>query len=143
MAKITLELNDTLQEHVDSAIEDVKALLETYLEENPDTDETPCLSNNLDYGGEVSQIIDDAVPFRTHEVKTTWFLHGDELEAAYENAGVGENPLDNDGMVAIYYYIEQAVGEWYWENAEEIFEEWYEERQDLLDEEDDDLEEDC
>ncbi|MFG6101170.1 hypothetical protein U2F10_02880 [Leptothoe sp. EHU-05/26/07-4] len=144
----TITLDDTLQECVDGAIEETKQALLDYLEEHPDldpdTDETPCLSNDLDYDGRIHEIVDSAVPIYTQEIKTAWFLHGDELEEAYENAGVGENPRDNNGMVAIYFYIHEKVAEWYEENADEIFESWFEERQALLDEEDeeDDLEED-
>lgn len=137
----TITLDDTLQECVDGAIEETKRTLLEYLEENPDldpdTDETPCLSNDLDYDGRIHEIVDSAVPIYTQEIKTAWFLHGDELEEAYENAGVGENPRDNDGMAAIYFYISEKVGEWYYENADEIFERWYEERQTLIEEESD------
>jgi len=63
------------------------------------------------------------VPIYTKEIKDLWYLYGDEFEAAYENAGVGDNPRENFGMAAIYYYISEKVHEWYNENAEEIFEE--------------------
>ena len=42
------------------------------------------------------------------------------------SAGVGDNPMDSDGMSAIYFYIMDKVQEWYNENAEEVFEEWKE-----------------
>ena len=114
--------------HVDSAIADVETLLQEYLErEQPD--ETPCLSNDLYYDGAGLQIVDSAVPIWTHESKTAWYQYESELEAAYENAGVGENPRDNNGMVAIYFYISDKVAEWYEENAEEIFESWYDDQQ--------------
>lgn len=122
--KRTIEIDDSLQERVDSAIEEVKAQLENYLEENPDTNDLPCLNNDLDYSGAIHEIVDSSVPIYTPEIEATWFLHGHELEQAYENAGVGDNPRENDGMGAIYFYIMDAVSQWYQDNAEKIFEAW-------------------
>ena len=124
--KRTIEVEDTLEGRVESAIEDVKSELESYLNNNPDTDSVPCLNNDLDYSGAIHEIVDGSVPVYTHEIKTAWFLHGSELENAYHNAGVGDNPMENDGMAAIYFYIMEQVQEWYRDNAEEIFESWKE-----------------
>lgn len=124
--KRTIEIDDTLESRVESAIENVKSELENYLKENPDTDSLPCLNNDLDYDGSIHQIVDSSVPVYTHEIKTVWYLYGSELEQAYKNAGVGENPMENNGMAAIYYYIMEQVQEWYGNEAEEIFEKWKE-----------------
>lgn len=126
--KRTVEIEDGLQERVDSAIEDVKAALLSYLEDNSDTDETPCLNNDLDYNGSIHEIVDGSVPIYTKEIEDTWYLYASELEEAYENAGVGDNPRENNGMAAIYYYISDKVNEWYHNNADDIFEEWKEKR---------------
>ena len=122
--KRTIEIEDSLIERCNGAIEAVRDLLIGYLEDNPDTDETPCLSNDLDYDGMVHEIVDGSVPVYTHEIESTWFLYRDELEASYENHGFGENPRDNFGMAAIYCYIHDAVSEWYYDNAENIFNDW-------------------
>lgn len=124
--KRTIEIDDTLESRVQSAIKDVKTELENYLNNNPDTDSLPCLNNDLDYDGSIHQIVDSSVPVYTYEIKTAWYLHGSELEQAYENAGVGENPMENNGMAAIYFYIMEKVQEWYHNEAEEIFENWKE-----------------
>ena len=124
MAKRTVEIEDSLSDNVDSAIEDVKQALLEYLEENPDTDETPDIGNDLDYSGRIHEIIDSSVPIYTSEIEDTWYLYASELEEAYEDAGVGDNPRENNGMAAIYYYIDQKVHEWYSNNADDIFEEW-------------------
>ena len=103
--------------------------MENYLEEHPDLveeEEVPDLFGDLDYSGAISEIVDSAVPIYTSEINDTWYLYGDELEEAYEAAGVGDNPRENDGMAAIYYYIEQQVANWYGEKAQGIFEEWKE-----------------
>ena len=125
--KRTIEIDDTLQDRVDSAIADVKELLLDYLKEN-EPDELPDLGNDLDYSGSVHEIVDVSVPIYTHEIKVAWFLHGSDLESAYEDAGVGDNPMENDGMAAIYYYIHQEVYEWYGKEAQDVFDAWKEER---------------
>ena len=118
--KRQVELDDTLEDRVESAIEDVQSLLEEWLKDNPDADEPPCLHNDLDYSGSVHEIIDGSVPIYTYEIETAWFLHSNELEQAYDDAGVGDNPRENDGMTAIYFYIEQRVSEWYYSIQDEI-----------------------
>ena len=128
MSKRTVEIEDSLQDRVDSATDDVKAELLSYLEENPDTDETPDIGNDLNYSGAIHEIIDGSVPIYTREIEDTWYLYASELEEAYENAGCGSDSRENDGMAAIYYYIHEQVNEWYSNNAEEIFEEWKERR---------------
>lgn len=124
MSKRTVEIEDTLQERIDSAIEDVKAELMRYLEENPDTDETPDLGNDLDYSGAIHAIVDGSVPIYTKEIDDTYYLYGDILDEAYENAGIGDRSESNYRQVAIYCHIEQEVADWYHNNAEDIFEEW-------------------
>ena len=47
-----------------------------------------------------------------------------ELESAYDDAGVGENPRENDGMAAIYYYIDQEVRSHYEDNKDDWYDEW-------------------
>ncbi len=117
----SITIEDTLQERVRAAIEEVEELLKQFIKDNPDHDETPCLSNDLDYNGMVHEIIDSCVPIYTSEIRDTWYLYGSELEEAYENAGVGGNSLDNDGMSAIYFYISDRVYDWYYKNADDIF----------------------
>jgi len=120
--KRTVEIEDALDERVESAIEDVKDLLIDYIKENK-PDQVPCINNDLDYSGSVHEIVDGSVPIYTKEIDDTWYLYGSELEEAYENAGVGENPKENNGMAAIYFYIMDKVQEWYQNNAEEIYDE--------------------
>jgi hypothetical protein len=123
----TITIEDTLQERVDSAIEEVRELLEDYLKDNPDTEETPCLHNDLDYSGAAHEIIDRWVPIFTHEIKSTMFLYGDMIEEAFDTAGIGskddEWPMGWEAA-AINCYIEQQVVEWYQSEASAIFEQW-------------------
>ena len=120
--KRMVEIEDVLDSCVESAIESVKDLLEEYIKEN-DSDSLPCLNNDLDYSGSVHEIIDGCVPVYTSTIDDTWYLYKNDLIEAYENAGIGSNPMENNGMSAIYCYIQQKVGEWYNDKAEEIFDE--------------------
>lgn len=130
--KRQIEIDDTMQETIDVAIESVREELERYLESNPDTDETPDLGNDLDYSGAIHEIIDGAVPIYTGEINDLFYLYGNEIEEAFDNAGIGEKK--DEGWpcgwkaAAIYTYIEQAVNEWYYNNADDIFEEWKEKK---------------
>jgi len=124
--KRNYEIDDTLKERADGAIDEVKDELLRYLKENPDTDSLPCLNNDLDYSGAIHEIVDTSVPVYNSEIADTWYLHSNDLEEAYENAGVGDNPRENDGMAAIYFYIMDKVQEWYNDHAEDVFEEWLE-----------------
>ena len=126
--KRTIEIDDTLQDRIDSAISDVRDLLDEWLTDNADADETPCLNDDLDYGGSVHEIIDSSTPVYYHEIDTIFYLHGSEVEAAFDDAGFDDK---NDAAwpagwraAAIYCYIEQAVNEWYQEHADDIFEAW-------------------
>lgn len=121
--KKKIEIDDTLQDRVYNAIDLVRDELENYLKENK-PDECPDLGNDLDYSGAIHEIVDGCVPIYTSEIKDTWYLHENELVSAYEDAGVGDNPHENNGMSAIYFYIHQEVCNWYCKNAEEIFNKW-------------------
>lgn len=126
--KRTVEIDDTLQECVDSAIDSVKEALIEYLDQNPDTDETPNLGNDLDYSGTIHEIVDGSVPIYTSEISDIMYLHGDEVERAFDNAGIGNKDDDSWPMgwkaAAIYCYIEEQVNDWYASNAEDVFDEW-------------------
>ncbi|MCP3678150.1 MAG: hypothetical protein GY721_11330 [Deltaproteobacteria bacterium] len=137
-----VEIEDSLDERISSAFDDVKEALLEWLDENRKGDvldeiksglrddddiEVPCLSNDLDYSGRVHEIVDGSVPIYTSEIEDTWYLHSQRLEEAYENAGVGENPRENNGMVAIYYAIHEGIYEQWESEAQDVCNNWYEE----------------
>jgi hypothetical protein len=126
MTKINVEIDDTLDERAEGACSEVEEELLEYLKQNPDTDDLPCLNNDLDYSGRIHEIVDSSVPIYTKEIEDTWYLHSNALEESYKNAGVGDNPRENDGMAAIYFYIMEQVQEWYSSNAQDIFDDWFE-----------------
>ena len=120
----TIEINDDLSERVESAIYEVKQELLNYLEANkpsllPDIED-------LNYNGLVHEIVDSCTPVYTYQIDALWYLHKFALIEAYENAGVGDNPMESNGAAAIYYYIQQEVYAWYSDSAENIFNEWQE-----------------
>ena len=131
----TVEIEDSLDEIVDSAIEDVKQELLNFLEQNPDTDETPDIGNDLDSSGAIHEIVDGSVPIYTAEIDGLFYLYGNEFERAFDDAGIGEKSDDGWPMgwkpAAIYCYIDEKVREWYSNNAEDIFDEWKEKRDEV------------
>jgi len=125
MPKINISIEDNLQDWVNDAIEQVQKELENYIAQNKDLEETPCLNNDLDYSGAIHEIIDGAIPIYTDDINNAFYLHGDEIEQAFDDAGIGEK---NDKgwpmgwrVAAIYCYIQEKVNEWYQENASDIF----------------------
>ena len=124
----TIEVNDVLQERSEMALEEVQDRITEYLDENradyidEDTIDSHDIISDVDYDGSLHEIIDGCVPVYHSEIETAWYLHSNDLEEAYENAGIGENPRENHGMTAIYFYIEQYV----YENLDvvELFESW-------------------
>lgn len=127
--KRTVEIEDTLDEQVETAIELVKDELISFLDENK-PDSLPCLNNDLDYSGVIHEIIDGCVPIYTNELKDTWFLYSNELDEALDNAGLYSNAdkgkLTEEQIIqsAYYCYLQEKVNEWYSEEAEIVFQEW-------------------
>ena len=128
--KRTIEIEDTLQDRVDNAIDEVSQELVKYFEDN-DPDRLPDLSD-LDFHDAIHEIVDGCVPIYTSEIKDTWYLHKNELIESYENSGIGRDSLENDGMTAIYCYIMDKVNEWYHDKASILFNELLEQRRKLL-----------
>ncbi len=131
--KRTVEIEDDLQERVQDAIEEVKDLLLEWLGKNvKDRNEkpkVPDLQGDLNYDGQVSEIIEGCAPVYTREVQNVWYFYWDLLEEAYEKAGNGSNPRENYGRTAILRYIEQEVAKWYQDFADDIVKKWVIEKQ--------------
>lgn len=120
MAKITIEIDDNLNDLVQDAIDGVKDLLKEYVEENK-CEDLPCLNNDLDYSGAVHEHIDGLVPIYFSQLDGLWYLHKDKLIEAYEDAGIGDDPTENNGGTAIYCFLMQKVQEWYSKEAQDYF----------------------
>lgn len=122
MAKRTVEIEDVLDERVQQVVDGVKDLLREYHKDNPSSSDSLPDLGDLDFSGEVHETIDGAVPIYNSTIRDTWYLYGDELEQAYEDAGVGDNPRENNGMAAIYYLLQERLYEWYSKEAEDFWE---------------------
>jgi len=122
MPKITIELDDDLEERVENAIEEAKEALINYLDQYPNED----MPGSLDDFCDSHDIADSATPIYTRDIEAAWFLHGDELERAYEDSGLGSNPRENGGQTAIYAYIVQELGDWFYREARGVYEDWKE-----------------
>lgn len=99
--KRTIEMDDNL----DEIVADAKSELEERFAELKDADEPHDL---------ISEIADSFVPVYTKEIEDLYYLHGDMLDDAYEDAGIGDGKKeDNYKQVAIYCYIEQELWDFY------------------------------
>jgi len=114
MVERNVKINDDLQERIDNVIEEVKSLIENFLKENKDWDgDSYELFNELDYNGGITELVDSATPIYYYNIDGLWYLYKNEFTEAYENAGIGNDPLENSGMTAIYLYIQEQVNEWF------------------------------
>lgn len=115
MPKITIEIEDTLPDRLENLKGEIREEIEQLLTENPDYADfdSDKIWDCADYSGALHGLIDASVPIYTGEIKAAWYLHGSEIEEAYENAGIGHNPRENDGMTAIYCWLESEIREWF------------------------------
>ena len=124
MATRTVEIEDTLDEIIESVKDDVKELAINWIKENG---EKPDLYNDLDYDGSFHELVDGAVPIYTGEINDLFYLYGNDFEDAFDNAGIGDKDDEHwpSGWkaAAIYCYIEQEVAEWFNNEIDDIFDE--------------------
>ena len=120
---VTVEMEDVLPEALEALEDDIEQYVKEWYEDNPGQDEAADY-NKLDYSGRIHELVDGAVPIYTHDIKCAWFLHKSELEEAYENAGVGDNPMDSDGMAALYFWLWEKLCEHYEDNKDDWFEQY-------------------
>ena len=123
--KRKVEIEDDLQETVDSVKEEIKDNFIDYLKENPDI---------ADFGEyyqaqgceSVHEIADSNTPIYYSNIDGLYYLYGNEFDEAYKNAGIGNGDEDNHRGVAIYCYLSQE-GFDYLRELEELFGEYQEE----------------
>lgn len=107
--KKEIEFND-VHEQLSLIKEEIVELCKRYVKDNQELPEDIDVLND---SGAVDQIIDGSVPIYTWDIRCNWLFYHDEFEGAYENAGIGDNPLENDGMTAIYFYLWEQVRDWF------------------------------
>jgi hypothetical protein len=122
----TVQLTDRLPEIVESAWQDVTDLLREYFVENGG--DLPCLHNDLDYSGSVSEIIDSAVPIYTSELnELAYFHHDDAIATLIERFGSADGDWPSGPFAAgLYSLIEEGIDERWNDEAQKLWEEWTE-----------------
>jgi hypothetical protein len=120
----TVELTDRLPEIIESAWEDVTDLLREYFVENGG--DFPCLHNDLNYSGSVSEIIDNAVPIYTSELnELAYFHHDDAIAILVETFGSADGDWPSGPFAAgLYSLIEEGINERWNDEAEALWDEW-------------------
>lgn len=120
----TAQLTDRLPEIVESVWDDVVDLLRAYFLENGG--DLPCLSNDLDYSGDVSQLIDSAVPIHTYRLNELAYFHHDAaLQALRDQFGSVDGDWPSGPFAAgLYTLIEQGISERWHEDAEDLWDGW-------------------
>ena len=105
----TSQLTDRLDEIIDSTWSDVTDLLKDYFVANGG--DLPCLHNDLDYSGDVADLIDSAVPIYCAELNELAYFHRDRaLSALVEQFGSAEGDWPSGAFAAgLYCLIEQGV----------------------------------
>ena len=114
----TIKLNNSLDDLVLSAIDDIKEFYNYSIEKKSivkSNDESlDEILEYIRYNGDLDSIIDNTVPIYTHELKGLFFINESALIEAFENIGLGDRsefengPLGFEG-VAIYCYIEEQI----------------------------------
>ena len=108
--KRTIEIEDTLQENIDSCKEQLLERLAEYVESNTDiTDFDEFQDNASDI---IHEIVDSTTPIYYHEINGTYFLYGSQLDEAFDNAGIStRDECDNYEQTAIYCLLSEKTFE--------------------------------
>lgn len=114
----------------DSRLEMAKEELRDFLQEKVEAGEKAKeIRRKNEFSDRISEIADSCTPVYHYEINEWWFLHGSELEEAYDDAGIGDNPRENFGMAAICLWLESELRDY--------AEEWLNEQEEREDGEDD------
>lgn len=116
MTKRTIEIDDTLENCVDSVCDELRDRFESFCKENPDTDPRESgRRSSYEPHDDIAEIADSATPVYTSKIDGLWYLYSDRFENAFEDAGLygkGDKP-DNYQAVAICMYIESELWQEY------------------------------
>jgi len=124
MSASTVQLTDRLPDIIDTAWSDIVDLLRGYFVENGG--DLPCLHNDLDYSGSVSEIIDSAVPIYTSQLNELAYFHHDAAIAKLvEIFGSADGDWPSGAFAAgLYSLIEEGITERWHADAEDLWDEW-------------------
>ena len=124
MPTSTVQLTDHLPDIIDTVWCDVVDLLRDYFVANGG--DLPCLHNDLDYSGEVTSLIDSAVPIYTSELRELAYFHHDSAIAKLtETFGSADGDWPSGPFAAgLFGLIEEGVCERWHSDAEDLWDEW-------------------
>lgn len=92
-------LEESVSEELQERIEDLRR-------EEPDLGPESLRDRAVDF---IPEIADGATPIYHWEIGILFFLYSEELEAAYQEAGVYEQRPENYQQVCIYFYLERFL----------------------------------
>ena len=120
----TAQLTDRLPEIIDGVWDDVQSLLRAYFVEHGG--DLPCLHNDLDYSGAVTELIDSAVPIYSNELSELAYFHHDAaLQALRDQFGSVDGDWPSGPFAAgLYTLIEQGLNDRWHDDAEDLWEDW-------------------
>jgi len=124
--KVTVEIEDSLQDYCDNATDEMVDRFISYLEQNPDVEDWDTIYQQ-ELADAMHEIADSNTPIYYSEIDGVYYLHGDELEESYKNHGFGDGTEDNHRQVTICCYILDAISETM-TDLEEKFEEFIDEQ---------------
>lgn len=104
--KRKIEIDDTLQERVESVQKELNSRFDEIRKENPDFDADDIYQEICD---SISKIVDSNTPIYYSDIDALYYLYSNELEDAYNNAGCYNAQPDNYRQVCIYFYLEQQA----------------------------------
>ena len=108
--KRTVEIDDTLQDDVQTCKEELLEDFIDYLRENPDTSDFDEYYQNQGCD-RASEIADSSTPIYYSDIDGLYYLYGNEFDEAYNNAGIGNGTEDGYRQVAIYCYLSEKTFE--------------------------------
>lgn len=108
--KRNVEMNDTLDERIADVKEEVKEKFEEIVKENPDFSSEDIYQEIVD---SITGICDSNTPIHNKEIDDLYYLYGNELEEAYDNAGCYTEHPNNYRQVCIYFYLEEQAHEYF------------------------------
>lgn len=127
----TVQLTDRLDDIIESTWDDVVDLLADYFEVHGG--DLPCLYNDLDYSGAVTELIDSAVPIWTSDLRELAYFHHDAAIAALtDQVGSADGDWPSGPFAAgLYCLIEQGISERWHADAEDLWDTWTDTTKDL------------
>jgi len=104
--KRNIEIDDTMQERIDSVNTEIKKRFDEIVKENPDYDREDIYQEICDY---LTEMCDANTPIYDKYIDDLYYLYGDALENAYKDTGGYDTPPHNYRQICIFFYLEQQA----------------------------------